>query len=31
MRKREDGEKAIVALDGQEVNGRILAVRESGN
>jgi RNA recognition motif-containing protein len=31
MRKKEDGEKAIAALDGQEVNGRNLAVRESSN
>jgi RNA recognition motif-containing protein len=31
MRTKEDGEKAITALDGQEVNGRNLAVRESSN
>lgn len=31
MREKEDGEKAIAALDGQEVNGRNLAVRESSN
>jgi RNA recognition motif-containing protein len=31
MRTKEDGDKAIAVLDGSEVNGRNIAVRESNN
>jgi predicted Zn finger-like uncharacterized protein len=31
MRKKEDGQKAIDALDGSEIRGRTIAVRESNN
>jgi RNA recognition motif-containing protein len=31
MRTKEDGAKAMEALDGKELNGRNLAVRESNN
>ncbi len=31
MREKEDGQKAIDALDGSEIRGRTIAVRESNN